>query len=75
MTSKNLEKSVLSKYQDGDTPTEIYRDLNGGIDLRTIKQWCQMIRLLDSIALSTPSGYDEEKSINLELGISDRSVR
>ena len=64
MKSKNLQKIVLSKYQNSGKPTGIHRDLNDGIDLRTIKKWCQMIRLLGSIALSTPSGCDEEKSIN-----------
>ena len=39
MESKDLQKIVLSKYQNGDTPTEIHRDLNGGIGLSTIKRW------------------------------------
>jgi len=30
MKSKDLQSIVLSKYQKGDTPTKIYRDLNGG---------------------------------------------
>ena len=38
MKSKDLQKVVLSKYQNGDNPTKIYRDLNGGIGLRTIKR-------------------------------------
>ena len=47
---------VLSKYQNGDTPTKIHRDLNDGIGLRTIKRWCQMIRQSGSIKLSSPPG-------------------
>ena len=53
MKSKDLQKVVLSKYQNGDNPTKIYRDLNGGIGLRTIERWCQMIR---SVKLSIPPG-------------------
>ena len=56
MKSKGLQKVVLSKYQNDDTPTKIHRDLNGGIGLRTIKRWCQMIRQSGSIKLSSPSG-------------------
>ena len=56
MKSKDLQKIVLSKYQNGDTPTEIHRDFNGGIGLRTIKRWCQMIRQSGSIILSSPPG-------------------
>ena len=43
MKSKDLQNVVLSKYQNGDTPTKIYHDLSGAIGLRTIKRWCQMI--------------------------------
>ncbi|CAF1141248.1 unnamed protein product [Adineta ricciae] len=49
MKSKDLENIVLSKYRNGDTPTEIHRDLNGGIVLTTIKRWCQMIRRCGSV--------------------------
>ena len=44
MKSKDLQKVILSKYQNGDNPTKISRDLNGGIGLRTIERWRQMIR-------------------------------
>ena len=56
MKSKDLQKVVLSKYEKGDTPTQIYRDLNGGIGLRTVERWCQMIRRSGSITLSKPPG-------------------
>ena len=56
MKSKNLQNVVLSKYQNGDTPTKIYHDLSGAIGLRTIKWWCQMIRQIDTISLSSPAG-------------------
>ena len=56
MKSKDLQNIVLSKYQNGDTPTKIYHDLNGGLGLTTIKRWCQMIRRTGSIELSSPPG-------------------
>ena len=56
MKSKDLQKIGLSKYQNRDTTTKIDRHLNGGIGLRTIKRWCQMIHQPDSIKLSSPSG-------------------
>jgi len=56
MKSKDLQSIVLSKYQKGDTPTEIHRDLNGGIGLSTIKRWCQMIRRSGSLQLTGTRG-------------------
>ena len=44
MKNKDLRNVVLSKYQNGDTPTKIHHDLSAAIGLRTIKWWCQMIR-------------------------------
>ena len=54
MKSKDLQKVILSKYQNGDTTTKIHLDLNGGIGLRTIERWCQMIRQSGSIKVSSP---------------------
>ena len=51
MKSKDLQNIVLSRHQQDDTPTEIYRHLNGGISLATIKRWYQMIRQSVSIRL------------------------
>ena len=56
MKSKDLQKVVLSKYQRGDTPKQIYHHLNGGLGLRTIERWCQMIRRSGAITLSKPLG-------------------
>ena len=56
MKSKDLQNIVLSKYQNGDTPTKICRDLNGGISLVTVKRWYQMIRPTGSIELSGTHG-------------------
>ena len=51
MKSKDLQNIILSKYQKGDTTTEIHRHLEGGIRLATIKRWCQMIPQSVSIRL------------------------
>ena len=56
MKSKDLQKIVLSKYQNGNTSTKIYRDLNGGLGLTTIERWCQMIGGSGSIQLSSALG-------------------
>ena len=39
MKSKDHQKVVLSKYEKGDTPKQIYHHLNGGLGLRTIERW------------------------------------
>ena len=56
MKSKDLQNMVLSKYQNGDAPTKICRDLNSGISLATVKRWCQMIPRTGSIELSGAHG-------------------
>ena len=57
MKSKDLQNVVLSKYQNGDTPTIVYHDLSGAIGLRTIKWWFQMICQTGTTSLSSPPGY------------------
>lgn len=56
MKSKDLQKLVLSKYEKGEGPSEIFRHLNGALCLRTVKRWCKMIRETGSIDLSTSPG-------------------
>ena len=53
MRSKDLQKFVLSKYQNGDS---LIRHLNGAIGLRTIERWCKILRKIGSIDLSKLSG-------------------
>ena len=38
MKRKDVKDIVLSKYRDEDTPTKIFRHLNGGVGLATIKR-------------------------------------
>ena len=54
MKSKDLQKPVLSKYEKGEGPSEIFRHLNGALCLRTGKRWCKMIRETGSIELFNP---------------------
>ena len=56
MKSKDLQKLVLSKYDNGDGPTKISQDLNGTISLSTIKRWCRSIRNNGSVVLSKSPG-------------------
>ena len=56
MKSKDLQKLALSKYEKGDSPSDIFRHLNGAVCLRTVKRWCKMIRETGSINLSTSPG-------------------
>ena len=56
MESKDFQKVALSKYQTGDTPTKVYRDLNDGVGLTMIERWCQMIGRSGSIQLSSLLG-------------------
>ena len=56
MKSKDLQKLVLSKYEKGGGPSDIFQHLNGALCLRTVKRWCKMIRETGSIELSTSPG-------------------
>ena len=56
MKSKDLQKLALSKYEAGQTPKKIFKDLNGAVSYRTVKRWCKMIRKNGAIDLSKPSG-------------------
>ena len=56
MKSKEFQKLVLSKYQNGNGPTKIFRDLNGSVNLRTIERWCKAVGDTGSINLSSPLG-------------------
>jgi len=56
MKSKDLQKLVLSKYENGESATKIFHDLQGVISRKTIFNWCKMIRETGSIDLATSSG-------------------
>ncbi|CAF1216916.1 unnamed protein product [Rotaria magnacalcarata] len=56
MKSKDLQKLVLSKYENGDSTSKIFNDLNGSVSYHTIRRWCKMIRERGSIDLSHTPG-------------------
>jgi hypothetical protein len=39
MKSKDMQTAVKNKYENGNGPTNIYRDLGSVVLLRTIKSW------------------------------------
>jgi transposase len=56
MKSKDMQTAVKNKYENGDGPAKIYRDLGGVVSLTTIKSWIQRINKTGSIHLSHPPG-------------------
>ena len=56
MKSKDIQKVVKTKYENGDGPAKIYRDLAGAVSLPTIKLWIKMMNTTGSITLSSPPG-------------------
>ena len=56
MKSKDLRTAVENKFENGDRPAKIFRDLGGVISKRTINWWIKMIKGTGSIDLLKPSG-------------------
>ena len=56
MKSKDLQKLVVSKYDNGDRMTKISRDLNDTISLSTIERRCRRICEVSTIDLVNPRG-------------------
>jgi transposase len=56
MKSKDLQKLVFSKQQNGEGLAKICRDLDVLIGYRTIRRWCKMISETGSINLSSSTG-------------------
>ena len=51
-----MQNLVLSKYNNSDRPTKIFRDLNGVISLATIERWCKITQTDGSINLRKSPG-------------------
>ena len=64
MRSKDVQDIVLPKNRGKDSPTKIFRNLNGAVDSATINSCCQMIRQFRSIELSSPSRRPQIVRIN-----------
>ncbi|CAF4250351.1 unnamed protein product, partial [Rotaria magnacalcarata] len=56
MKSKDIQKFVRTKFENGDGPTKIYRDLAGVVSMQVIKLWIRKVRNTGSIELSSPPG-------------------
>ena len=56
MFSKDVQKVVLSKYENGNNVRKIFRDLNRCVGLRTIERWLKQIRAIGTIDTSKPPG-------------------
>ena len=53
MKSKDIEKVVKTKYENGDDSIKIYCDLTGAVSLPTIKLWIKLMNTTGSIILSS----------------------
>ena len=62
MKSKDFQNLVLSKYQNDDGPTKIFRNLNGSVSLRTTDWWCKAVRDTGCIKSIKPIGSSENQS-------------
>ena len=51
MKSKDLQTAVKHKFENGDGPAKIFRDLGGLVSKRTIHSWIEMIKGTGSINL------------------------
>ena len=56
MKSRDLQNIVISKRQNGDGPTKGFRDLSGGLCLKTVKRWCKMIDQTGTVSSSRSPG-------------------
>ena len=54
MKSKDLQKLVRSKHDNGDGMTKIFRHLNGASSFSTIERWCRRIHEVSTIDLVNP---------------------
>ena len=55
MKSKNFQEIVVSKRQDRDGLTKVFRGLSEKFCLKTIERWCKMIDQTGSINIGHPA--------------------
>ena len=67
MNSKDFQNLVLSKYQNGDGSTKLFRDLNDFFGLWIIERRCKIVRDIGSINLSSPP--DRHRTIRTKRAI------
>ena len=73
MKSKDLQTAVKNKYENGDGPTKIYRDLGGVVSLTTIKSWIQRLSTTGSITLAYSPG--RPRTVRTKVNISKAKSR
>ncbi|CAF3395688.1 unnamed protein product [Rotaria socialis] len=73
MKSKDLQLAARKKYENGDGPTKIYRDLAGVVSLRTIQLWVKMLNETGSIDLSHSPGHP--RTVRTKVNISKVKYR
>ena len=56
MKSKDLRTAVKIKFENGDGPAKIFRELGRVVSKRTIHLWIKMIKGTGSIDLLKPPG-------------------
>ena len=56
MKGRDAKTAVKYKYENGDGPTKIFRDLGGIVSLPTIKIWIERIKNTASISMSYSPG-------------------
>ena len=56
MKSKDIQKVVKTKYENGNGPAKIHLHLSGAVTLFTTKLWIKMINTTRSIRLSSSPG-------------------
>ena len=67
MKSKDLQKLVLSKYDNGDETTKIFPNLNDAISFSTIERWCRRIREVGTIDLVNLRGCSRTNRTNAAI--------
>ena len=73
MKSKDLQAAVKNKYENGDGPAKIYRDLGEVIPKRTINLSIKMTKSTDSINLTHSPG--RPRTVRTEANISKAKWR
>ena len=56
ITNKDLKKLVLSRYEKGESSSEIFLHWSGALCPRIVRRWCKIIRESGSLELSTSPG-------------------
>ena len=67
MKSTDLQNIVISKRQNGDGSTKIFRNLSGGLCLKTVKRCCKMIDQTGTVSTSRSPGCPRIKRTSVTI--------